>query len=92
MWPEPAGSGLDADVLQSTLEGYVQTYDVSGAAAAVVTPQGVWSGASGVDGLGKEIAADSGFGIASITKTFIAAEILRLSSEGTIDLDAPVTD
>ena len=92
VWPEPAGSGLDADVLQSTLEGYVQTYDVSGAAAAVVTPQGVWSGASGVDGLGKEIAADSGFGIASITKTFIAAEILRLSGEGAIDLDAPVTD
>ena len=31
-------------------------------------------------------------GIASVTKTFVAAEILLLSQRGRIDLDAPVTD
>jgi len=33
----------------------------------------------------------SAFSIASVTKTFVAAEVLLLASQGKIDLDAPVT-
>ena len=34
----------------------------------------------------------SAFAIASTTKTFVAAEVLLLASQGKIDLDAPVTE
>ncbi|HYO18223.1 MAG TPA: serine hydrolase domain-containing protein, partial [Dermatophilaceae bacterium] len=35
---------------------------------------------------------ESAMAIASITKTFVAAEVMRLAGQGLVDLDAPVTD
>jgi D-alanyl-D-alanine carboxypeptidase len=94
-WPKPTTAALPqstADQLQAQLASYIAEKNLVGLSAAVVTPKGGWAGAVGVDGAGKTIRADSALAIASTTKTFVAAEILLLSQEGKIKLDAPVTD
>ncbi len=94
LWSEPSDAGLPAATvsqLQAALKAYVTAHSLTGLAAAVVTSKGSWAGATGVDGLGTAIQPTSAFAIASTTKTFTAAEILLLSSQGKIDLDAPVT-
>ena len=59
--------------------------------AAVVTPEGTWSGAAGVGGPdGQPVTADAEFAIASITKTFMATLIMKLVEQGKMDLDAPL--
>jgi D-alanyl-D-alanine carboxypeptidase len=55
-----------------------------GVALAVASPAVTWTGAAGA------IAPDASFRMASVTKTFTAAAILRLVEEGRIDLDAPI--
>lgn len=94
-WSTPAGQALPqetTDTLKAALDRYLHTQDAPGATAAVVTPEGVWVGASGVDGVGAPLQAESAFAIASITKTFVAAEVLLLSARGEVDLDADVAD
>ena len=94
-WPKPASAALPkatANQLRAQLASYIAAKHLVGLSAAVVTPKGSWAGAVGVDGAGKAIRADSALAIASTTKTFVAAEILLLSQEGKIKLDAPVTD
>jgi CubicO group peptidase (beta-lactamase class C family) len=94
-WPAPADRALPADqgaALQDTLADWVAGGEVSGATAAVVTADGSWSGAAGVDGTGAALRPDSAMGLASITKTFVAAEVLLLSEQDRVDLDAPLTD
>ncbi len=64
-----------------------------GLAAAVKLPDGtVWYGATGVlwPG-GPEVTPDTPFAWGSITKTFVAALVLRLVSEGTLRLDDPLS-
>lgn len=94
-WDEPNDAALpDAtvSVLQAMLDGWVSGGDVIGLSAAVVSPEGSWAGAAGVDAAGTAIEPTSAFAIASTTKTFVAAEVLRLASQGKIDLDAPVAE
>ncbi|HMQ59242.1 MAG TPA: serine hydrolase domain-containing protein [Flavilitoribacter sp.] len=52
-----------------------------------------WSGASGVSDIktGAELRPEQPFRIASVTKTFVAASILRLFEEGKLSLDDPIT-
>ena len=91
----PASAALPkstADQLQAQLTSYIAEKGLVGLSAAVVTPKGIWAGGVGVDGAGKAIRADSALAIASTTKTFVAAEILLLSQQGKIKLDAPVTN
>lgn len=51
-----------------------------------------WSGAAGVSDLGTTTPLDPGqtLRIASITKTFVAAAVLRLAEQGRLDLDEPI--
>jgi D-alanyl-D-alanine carboxypeptidase len=84
-------SDATISTLQAMIAGRVSGGEVIGLSAAVVSPEGSWAGAAGVDAAGSPIKPTSAFSIASITKTFVAAEILLLSSQGQIDLDAPVT-
>ena len=57
--------------------------------AAVITEEGAWSGAAGIDGPDGRLATPlDEFAIASLTKTLTAALIMRLAEKGTIDLDA----
>jgi D-alanyl-D-alanine carboxypeptidase len=93
-WDEPndaALPGATVSTLQAMLDGWVSSGKVIGLSAAVVSPEGSWAGAAGVDAAGRAIEPTSAFSIASTTKTFVAAEVLLLASLGKIDLDAPVT-
>jgi D-alanyl-D-alanine carboxypeptidase len=58
----------------------------------VADPDGVWAGAFGVDGAGEPLAAQAAMPLASVTKTFTAAQVLQLVEEGLVDLDRPVSD
>jgi D-alanyl-D-alanine carboxypeptidase len=93
-WDEPNDAALPdvtAASLQTMLDGWVSGGQVIGLSAALVSPKGSWAGAAGVDAAGTAIEPTSAFAIASVTKTFVAAEVLLLASQGKIDLDAPVT-
>jgi CubicO group peptidase (beta-lactamase class C family) len=59
--------------------------------AAIVSDQWIWSGAAGVDATGTRLTPVTSLGIASVTKTFVAAEVLLLAQAGKVDLDAPLT-
>ena len=62
------------------------------AIAAVITEDGTWTGAAGVDGPdGRKASANDEFAIASVSKMFTAALILRLAEQNKIDLDAPLS-
>ena len=94
-WDEPDDAALPEatiSTLQAMLDGWVSGGEVIGLSAAVVSPEGSWAGAAGVDAAGTPVQPTSAFSIASTTKTFVAAEILHLASQAKIDLDAPVTD
>jgi D-alanyl-D-alanine carboxypeptidase len=95
LWAAPGTASLPtpaAAALQASLDAWVKQGTLKGATAAVVTPAGVWAGAAGVDGAKTALRADSSFWIASITKTFTAAEVMLLSSRGLVDLDKPLTE
>jgi D-alanyl-D-alanine carboxypeptidase len=63
-----------------------------GVALAVVSPRLRWIGSAGHPAFGSHAVLDprAGFRIASVTKTFTAASILRLVEEGRIGLDDPI--
>jgi CubicO group peptidase (beta-lactamase class C family) len=65
-----------------------------GVALAVVSPRLNWTGSAGHAALGARAALDpeAGFRIASVTKTFTAAAVLRLAEEGRVGLDDPIAD
>src|SRR5262245_39742058 len=65
-----------------------------GVALAVVTPRLRWTGSAGHAALGSQAALDpdAAFRIASVTKTFTAAAILRLVEQGGLGLDDPIAE
>jgi len=64
-----------------------------GVALAVRSPRLSWTGAAGHDALvsKKRLDPRAGFRIASVTKTFTAASILRLVEDGRIGIDDPIS-
>ncbi|MFF0340696.1 serine hydrolase domain-containing protein [Kribbella sp. NPDC004875] len=97
-FPEPGTQNLDparAKALQAALAQIIKFPEspsgASGATAAVVTDHWTWSGAVGEDSRGTPLRPDTSLGISSITKTFVAAEVLRLAQEGKINLDLPIS-
>lgn len=78
--------------MQAALDTWVEAGKLQGVTAAVVTPSGVWSGAAGVDAADTTLQPDTAMWIASISKTFTAAQVMLLASRGLVDLDAPLTD
>ena len=75
--------------LQATLDDMAGG---GGIAATVMTAEGTWSGTAGTaDGV-DELQIDSQFGIASGTKSVIAAQVMLLVEGGEVSLDAPATD
>ncbi len=90
VWGPIPDIGLPSDRasrLQSEITRWVDAKLIPGVTAAVVTPAGVWSGSAGVDGRGTPLEPDSGLAVASITKTFTAAEVMLLAERGDVDLD-----
>ncbi len=62
------------------------------AIASVVTADGRWSGAAGIDGPnGRAAKPGDEFNIASVSKPILAALVLRLAQDGKLDLDAPIS-
>jgi D-alanyl-D-alanine carboxypeptidase len=88
-----AGSGVEPSLrraLQATLDQQREFHELPGAAAAVVIPgQGVWSGGSGVADrtTGMPVTGHTRFAIASLTKPFVAALVVKLSESGRLGLD-----
>jgi CubicO group peptidase (beta-lactamase class C family) len=63
-----------------------------GMAATVMSRDGTWSGAVGTaDGV-HDLEVDSQFGIASVTKSIVAAQLMQLVEAGEIELDHPATE
>ena len=97
-FPEPGRSPLSAarqQALQAAVNRAIAdpaASGVQGVTAAVVSPEGSWAGAAGVDGAATQLTPTSMIDIASITKTVTAAEVLHLAGAGLIDLDAPASD
>ncbi|TDO49865.1 CubicO group peptidase (beta-lactamase class C family) [Kribbella sp. VKM Ac-2527] len=100
--PAPSTKALDpakAAALQAVLAKVVKLnatipdayVAARGITAAVVTDKWMWSGAAGVDAAGTTLVPTTMLGAASITKTFVAAEVILLASAGKIDLDAPLS-
>src|SRR5215203_5717047 len=80
-------SGFDADLatrLQATLEQVHEHQELPGAAAAVVIPgAGVWTGSVGEADAGshRPVTERTLFATGSITKTFVAALMLKLAED-----------
>jgi CubicO group peptidase (beta-lactamase class C family) len=93
-FPEvPTGSLPDSTTgaLQAILDAAVKQGLPGVSATVLVADGGAWSGAAGTaDGV-HPVKVRSQFAIASITKTVIAAEIMRLSEEGKLRLSDPVS-
>jgi len=85
--PTAAMAPVRADRLQQELGRWVSTGLIPGVTAAVVSPLGTWNGAAGVDGRGVPLRPNTGMALASITKTFVAAEVMALAEQGRVDLD-----
>jgi D-alanyl-D-alanine carboxypeptidase len=80
--------------LQQHLERWRVSHRAPGVAAAVRLPDGSrWMGTSGVRVVGagdKAVTQLTPFVIGSLTKTFVAALVLRLQEEGRLTLDDPI--
>jgi D-alanyl-D-alanine carboxypeptidase len=94
IFPDLAGQQLPADLvtsLQQVLDDAVKAGDTPGVTGAVVSAGGTWAGSAGRSFGGGPLEPRAMFAIASITKTFTAAAVLRLAEEGRVDLDAPLS-
>ncbi|MGS0688647.1 serine hydrolase domain-containing protein [Nakamurella sp. GG22] len=94
-FPEPSTAPLP-DAARLALQGVLDnamtrrsSLGIAGVTAAVLTPDGAWAGAAGADGQGTVMVPESMMGIASITKTVVAAELMHLADKGVVELDAP---
>ena len=97
-FPEPPGADLPAArqdslrrALDRVLEVSASATKVRGITAAVVTADGRWAGAAGVDGDDVALVPEAMMDIGSITKTVTAAEVVHLDQAGVIDLNAPAS-
>lgn len=85
-------SSSTANALQAALDAAVKR-GLPGITATVLTADGrAWSGAAGTSDGVHRVEVRSQFGIASITKTVIAAEIMTLSDKGLPRLSDPVSE
>lgn len=75
--------------LQASLDKAVQETGIPGATALIISPQGVWLGASGISDIATKtpMLLDDIFSIGSATKSFTAVTVLRLAEQGKLSLD-----
>ncbi|MES2691698.1 MAG: serine hydrolase [Bacteroidota bacterium] len=74
--------------LAFVLDSVCSKHNIKGASVAVLIPDnGIWKGTYGESHTGHPITPDMDFYIASNTKTYIAALMLKLQEMGKVDLD-----
>ncbi len=91
--PLPQLTGL-AGQLQAQLAAAVRRLHIPGVQATVLLSDGAsWSGAAGLADVaaGRAMTTADIFEVGSVTKTFVAAEIMRLAEAGTVHLDDPLS-
>jgi D-alanyl-D-alanine carboxypeptidase len=100
VFPAPATSALPTTAqhrLQAVLTEAVALHAASvhagarGLTAAFVSDRGAWAASAGVDGRNTPLPPTAMISIDSITKTFVAAEVLLLAKTGKVQLDAPLS-
>ena len=85
---EPVSDELAAE-LQEVLDASARG---DGLTATLITPEGTWSGATGFAAGDRAMIPDDQMGIASITKSLVAAQVMQLVEAGELGLDDPVAD
>ena len=79
--------------LQAVLDGAVEEGTFTGVTAAVIVgDSGSWSGAAGADHEDTPMTPGTPLPTASVGKTIIAAQVLRLAEQGKLGLDDPAAD
>ncbi len=94
-FPPPTSGPLPAATtaaLQTVLDRSVERGLPGIAATVIVAGRGIWSGAAGSADGSRPLEPDAAFDIASVTKTVIATQVLRLVEAGTIGLDDPMDE
>ena len=84
------GDATLANELQTNLEKSISTSQSPGVTQAIVTPNGfTWKGAAGLSNIEaqKSMHSDDVFSVASVTKAFTAATVLKIVESGQISLD-----
>jgi D-alanyl-D-alanine carboxypeptidase len=82
------------NALTARLGALRATYGLPGVSAAILFADGtMWRATSGFADVSarRRLTADTEFAIASVSKTFLAALILKLAEDGALVIDAPVT-
>ncbi|MEO8246348.1 MAG: serine hydrolase domain-containing protein [Chloroflexota bacterium] len=85
---DPLSDEVAAD-LQEVLDG---SANGDGLTAAVITPEGTWSGATGMATAARAMVPDDQLAIASITKTIVAAQVMQLAERGELRVDDLAAD
>jgi D-alanyl-D-alanine carboxypeptidase len=85
---EPVSDELAAE-LQEVLE---RSANGDGLTATLITPQGTWSGATGMATAERAMVPNDQMSIASITKTLVAAQIMQLVEAGELGLEDLAVD
>ncbi|WP_320067291.1 serine hydrolase domain-containing protein [Micromonospora sp. RTGN7] len=82
---------LDPSPLRTAIAG-LPSADATSAQARITTPEGCWTGTSGVRDLRAPapVPPHARFRVGSATKVFTAALVLQLAAEGRVDLNGPV--
>ncbi|MEO0685267.1 MAG: serine hydrolase, partial [Cyanobacteria bacterium J06649_11] len=84
------GDAALANKLQTNLEKSINTSKAPGVTQAIVTPEGfTWKGAAGLSNIEaqKSMQSDDIFSVASVTKAFTGATVLKVVESGQISLD-----
>jgi D-alanyl-D-alanine carboxypeptidase len=92
----PTETAIPADTaaaLQAVLDDTRDEIGYPGVVARVITPDGVWTGASGTSAPGGDTAPapDDHTRVGSLTKTMTATILLQLVGEGLVSLDDPIS-
>jgi len=89
--PTEAEDPTLAEELQSALQAAFSAHGGTGAAAAVLTPDGgAWVGAVGISHGSTAITPQMIFGVSSITKGYTAPLVLHLAERGLLSLEDPL--
>ncbi len=93
IWQNTVFSWADLSAIESHIKTYMNAYQVPGAAVAITKDERlVYAGGFGYadQGSGEEMGPTNLMRIASVSKTFTSATIMKLVEAGTVHLDDPI--